>query len=598
MAYFCGIMHMMNYLNIFFKLALIIILAELSIMFVLPSTSLGVQGNLFLTAFVDAGLLILLSAFPVYWFVYKPIVEYFTNKQRDVEMLGEALQGAGDSVVITSPSGDIIYVNTAFTNVTGYSKEEAIGSNSKMLSSSRQGKNFYKKMWRDINEVGEWRGEIWNKRKNGELYPEDLDIRAIKNNKGNIKFFVGVFSDLTEKKAIENALLQSQKLEAIGTLVGGVAHNFNNLLAAISGKAYLAERSLSKEIPDKETSKSLLSDIQNLSQESASLVKQLLTFARETEHDKRCFDIVDATRGAIQTAGLGIYENVEIEVLIPDGEVKVFGDEVHIKQTIINIINNARDAVIESKKKEPRVSVSLGVTKRMNYSHENQCVPACNRTVEINITDNGDGINKIDLNRIFEPFFTTKKDGKGTGLGLSTSIGTIKDHGGEISVKSKLGEFTSFLISLPIDTEEDVVNLDEDKSIVHAKEGGTVLVVDDNENVREVIKGVVLDLGYKVIIANDGVEALEIFKSNQIHIKIVITDIVMPKMDGAELVLNIRKHDRSLPVILMTGYDIDNVVRDDGIVTNNSTVILMKPVEVSILSKKIHDMILYNKKFS
>jgi len=584
----------MNYLNTFLKLAVIITLSELIIMFALSNTVYGIKANL-LTAFIDAAFLLALSSFPVYLFVYKPIFEYFHNKQRDIEMLAEALQGAGDSVVITNPNGDIIYVNTAFTEVTGYSEEEAIGNNPKMLSSGKQGKNFYQKMWRDINEIGEWKGEIWNKRKNNELYPEALDIRAIKSAKGDVKFFVGVFSDLTEKKAIENTLLQSQKLEAVGTLVGGVAHNFNNLLAAISGKAYLAERNMSKESPDKEKSKSLLNDIQSLSHESASLVRQLLTFARETEHDKDYFDIVAATRDAIKTAEFGIYESVQVDVSIPEGEIKVFGDKIYIKQAIINIINNARDAVIASNKKQKTVRITLSLVKKVDCPYESKCKSVCDRAVNINIIDNGDGINKIDFDRIFEPFFTTKEHSKGTGLGLSTAIGTIQDHNGEITVGSKLGEFTDFLICLPIDIEEDVVSFDDKKDIVYAKEKDTVLVVDDNEHVRDIIKSVVLDLGYKVIAAKDGVEAFEKYKENRSDIKIVITDIVMPKMDGAELLLNIRKKSQSLPVIMMTGYDIDNVLKDSNIVTNDYTDILMKPVEVAILSEKIHDMILYNK---
>jgi len=483
-------------------------------------------------------------------------------------------------VLITNPDGEIIYVNSSFSHVTGYSRDEVIGKNPRILSSGKQNRLFYENMWKSIREKGAWKGEMWNKRKNGELYPESLDIRAIHHASGGIKFFVGIFSDLTEKKAIEHALLQSQKLEAVGTLVGGVAHNFNNLLAAITGKAYLAEHSKS---PEK--TKRLNRDIQNLSHESAQLIRQLLTFARETEHEKQHFPVVPLLKEAIKTASIGIPETVTLTTDIANGNWTVYGDAVNIKQSIINIINNARDAVATTKQKN--ITINMRMVERQACTHAQQCDALCAHAVQIEIIDSGEGINSADIDRIFEPFFTTKPPDLGTGLGLSTALGTIQDHGGSLIVESQFSKGTRFLICLPAD-QHAVSDQTDTGSVVNSTANKTILVADDDENVRSTTAQILRSLGYNTICAINGQDALEKFSDHEGQVDLLITDMVMPVMDGAELALKLREHNWQLPVIMMTGYDPSN---SDELLSSQGMVVISKPFDTVALSQCVFEQL-------
>jgi len=525
--------------------------------------------------------ILLLSAYPVYRWVYSPIVQFFISKQRETDMLAEALQDAGDSVVITNPKGDIIYVNESFTQVTGFTREEVFGENPRILSSGKHDKAFYNRMWSSILDKGYWKGELWNKRKNGDLYPEALDIRAVRNGDGLVKFYVGVFSDLTEKKEIESALLQSQKLEAVGTLVGGVAHNFNNLLAAISGKAYLAERSKSKE-----KTKANLRDIQALTFDSAELVRQLLTFARETEHDEQHIPIATMLKEAVKTAQIGIPENVTVKMIVQDNNGVVFGDPVHLKQAIINMINNAKDAVALSETKE--IVIKLQQLSRSECVSSLKCESCPEDVFQIIISDTGIGIGSSEIDRIFEPFFSTKEPGKGTGLGLSTALGTIKDHGGKITVDSQFSKGTTFMICLPVDTSE-LVDEGDTKEVITATTNSSILVVDDEEHVREVTAELLQELGYKVTVAIDGQDALDKYFENHGQFDLIVSDIVMPNMDGADMALRIREHNTLMPVLFITGYDSSQSV--DTILENQNTIVLNKPCSPVELSNNVAQLL-------
>lgn len=533
-----------------------------------------------IAAMIDGSLLVLFAAYPCYIWIYSPLIQSIIEHHRETYMLAEALAGAGDSVIITDPHGKIIYVNKAFTAVTGYSREEAIGQNPNMLSSGKQESAFYQWMWNSLNNKGVWQGELWNRRKNGELYPEALNIRAISNDNGNSLFYVGVFSDLTEKKKIEKALLQTQKMEALGTLVGGVAHNFNNLLAAISGKAYLAERS-------KKESKTLayIREIQELSSESSELIKQLLTFSRKNDHNKQHVYFIPLLKDAIRTARIGIPENVSIKVSIPEYKHPdtVFVDPPHIKQALINIINNARDAIEESDRKE--IHITAHKINRVSCEYSSSCNSVCQKILQVQIRDSGTGINSTDTDQLFDPFFTTKPPGKGTGLGLSTARSIIGAHGGAVNVKSDLSKGTTFSICLPIDEITAPVQ-QKDEKIVRAESNQLVLVVDDDQDVRSVTTQLLNEIGYKTIEAGDGNQAFEQFLTYREQIDLLVTDMVMPHMDGITLTTKIRQYRSTLPVVIMTGYDSYGHL-NEFIAEHKSIILLNKPYTPADFSQRI-----------
>ena len=514
---------------------------------------------------LDSLSLLLLSWYPVYKFVYTPILSGFRREEVHTKMLAEALRGAGDSIVITDKNSNILYVNKSFTDITGYTCQEVIGENPKILSSGKQSKEFYSQMWNSINSNGYWTGELWNRRKNGELYPERLDIRRIGDG-DSVDFYVGVFTDIAEKKAIESALLQSQKIESLGTLVGGVAHNFNNLLAAISGKAFLGKRKADDEVGK------YFGDIQKLSNESAEIIEQLLTFARETEHKKKVAVLVDVLDDAIETVKIGLPEDIVLNLNINDPEhKKAYIDTSSIKQSFINIINNARDAV--RKESIKRIDVTLYVKDNKFY---------------ITISDTGSGISEENINNIFDPFFTTKINGHGTGLGLSTTISTIKEHHGTISVDSEYHQGTTFNMELPVYKGSVTHKTKED--VTYTIKPKTIMVVDDNPNVRSVVVEMLSSEGHRIIEANDGMDAIDKYSKNIDVVDIIVTDVVMPKRNGLNFILDVRKINKKVKVIFISGYDETNHVAVKMLL-NSNTKLMYKPFSPDDLYSTIYDML-------
>jgi len=540
-------------------------------------------------ALLDSMFLILFSIYPLFLWVYKPILIRFQKSQQQIEMLAEALQGAGESVVITDPDGNIIYVNQAFTDITGYTFAEVLGRNPNIMQSGKQDRAFYQRMWQSITTNDKWKGELWNKRKNGELFPESLDVRAIRNENGELKFLVGVFSDLSEQKRMENALIQSQKLEAVGTLVGGVAHNFNNLLAAISGKAYLGHRSAQKLDVNAPFTRHL-EDIQNLAFDASNLVKQLLAFSRESQHDKQDLLFSTLVNKAVETAKIGIPEDIDLNVSIADDTMIVHADPVHLTQAIINLLNNARDAVEHAEPKQIFVRLSRS-TANTKCTHRETCHIHCRDMAILEIEDSGCGINSSDINKLFEPFFSTKPTDKGTGLGLSTAHGIIVSHNGTINVKSTFSKGSTFNICLPLVNQPSspCESLDITRSI-EARHTGTILLADDDLEVRNTMASLLKSLGHDVIQARDGIDAIEQFTSHQDCISLVISDIVMPNKDGIDSVLEMRKKYPELPAIFMTGYK-NKKEATAAVLQNETTVLLHKPFKTVELSNAVERLI-------
>jgi len=354
-----------------------------------------------------------------------------------------AMEQLGESLIITDQHGVIEYVNTSFIQTTGYSFKEAIGSSPNIISSGTQSKALYRDMWETILEGNAWEGRLINRKKDGTLYPTMMSVAPVYY-EGELTNFIAIQQDMSEQTQLEDQLRQAQKMEAIGTLVGGIAHDFNNMLAGITGNLYLAKK-MTTDNP-KLTKK--LENIESLSFRAADMIKQLLTFSRQDAVRMQAMDITSRVYEALNFLRPTIPENILLHEDICDDEMLINGDETQLHQVLMNLVNNARDALEGLETPSITIQLSRFVSDHA-FMQKHDCSKIDNY-VHISIADNGMGISDEHLEHLFEPFFTTKEEGKGTGLGLSMVFGAIETHKGLIEVESKEGEGTTFHIYISL----------------------------------------------------------------------------------------------------------------------------------------------------
>lgn len=379
---------------------------------------------------------------------------------------------------------------------------------------------------------------------------------------------VGTVQDISEIKELELQLFQSQKMEAIGTLVGGIAHDFNNILGAIEGNIYLAKlKSDSREVTAK------LQAVEALERRAADMVSQLLAFARKDVVNLQVIRLNDFLGDAIALAGTAIPERIGLALDICDESLCVKGDLTQLQQVLLNLLNNARDAL--GKRQDGMIrcvlssrAPSTGLRKRFPFLHGEQF--AC-----IEVEDNGNGIEPANIGRIFEPFFTTKDVGEGTGLGLSMVYGVVERAGGALDVQSLPGEGTVFRIYLPLVDEELEETVVHDLGDVVSGRGELVLVVDDEDEVRGTTAEVLRSLGYSVREAENGRKAVEVFTKYRNRVRLVVMDLVMPEMGGIAAAREIRAINARVPIIFATGYDKDRELPQEKMLSNS--IVINKP---------------------
>ncbi|MDX8405064.1 MAG: response regulator [Mariprofundus sp.] len=392
----------------------------------------------------------------------------------------------------------------------------------------------------------------------------------------------GTHQDISERKNMEDQLLQAQKMEAIGTLVGGIAHDFNNTLAAIQGNIYMSRM----ELENQQAVSHNLDNIQALSDNAADVVKQLLSFARKGRVEMGTFSLNSFLKEAYKLAKATIPENIELTFTPCEEELLIHGDAPQLQQMLMNLLNNARDALAHTE--HPAVSCRLNVfTADNDFIQKHQKISAGQRFACLLIHDNGSGIETDILDKVFEPFFTTKGVDEGTGLGLAMVYGAVQSHGGVIEAKSEPDAGTSFYLYLPLN--EGIETLTKNKSAFLPGHGETILLVDDEGSILTTITRVLETLNYHVLSAVDGDSALELFRAHQHNIDLIFTDIIMPKMGGISLARAIRKIDEHVPVIFATGYNKDQVIPPDNKI-HHSTVI-SKPFSLEKVSHLLREML-------
>lgn len=498
--------------------------------------------------------------------------------------LSQAVEQAGESVLITDREGSIEYVNPSFTRITGYSFEDVIGENPRILKSGNQSVEYYEKLWDTITSGKVWHASVINRRKDGSQYPAITSIAPIYNDdNGQITHYVAIQQDMTNYKVLEEEFRQAQKMEALGTLVGGIAHDFNNMLAGMTGNLYLAK----KKVADRPDVLKRLNSVEELSYRAAEMIKQLLAFARKDRVEVKPFGLTSFIQNVSELNRASIPENISFHSEFCSEELVVKGDATQLQQVLMNLLNNAHDAV--SDVPEPMISLTIDEFEADEEFLTTHSEVSGRLFAHLVVKDNGTGISDEVKEHIFEPFYTTKEVGVGTGLGLAMSYGTIESHGGILEVESRPGEGSSFHIYLPLLEEKKIDIEPEEFGEVASGNGELILVVDDNSDVRATSKEVLESLGYRVLEAIDGLQAVEMFASNQNEIALIIMDIVMPRLGGVKAVGRIKALCPDAKVVFATGYDKDETLK--GEMPSDEYSVLSKPYNVMKLSRAIREQL-------
>jgi PAS domain S-box-containing protein len=465
-------------------------------------------------------------------------------------LLIEALESARDGIMITDLQGTFLHVNGALERMTGYSRQEMVGQTPRLFKSSIHAPEFYAEMWRTILRRTSWQGELINRRKDGTLLDASLTISPILDSQGQVTHFVGICRDISEHKQLERQLLQAQKMQSVGTLAGGVAHEFNNLLAGILGYAALGLREPGLTDPLRE----FLQYIVQLSDRAANLTRQLLAFARKPTLSRRPTPVLELLRNTAEMVRRMVSIEIDLEVQADPAEapeLMALADVNQLQQVLVNVALNARDALTKPAPVTFRLRRTV-LAGELPAFPEN--VPPGDYVV-LEVEDPGTGMTPQVLSQALDPFFTTKEVGQGTGLGLPVALGIVQGHQGFLTLASEVGRGTRVSIYLPRLTAP----LDERPEMEPRERvepdhlpGHQILVVDDEQAVLDVVRRFLEIAGHHVACALNGGEALELLNNGQ-PVDLVILDLMIPREEGAVTFQRLRQRQPDLPVLLCTG---------------------------------------------
>jgi PAS domain S-box-containing protein len=502
------------------------------------------------------------------------MVQDITEQVRAEERLRKvslAIEQSPVSVVISDPEGNIEYVNPKFTAVTGYSLEEALGRNPRILSSGEQPKPFYEALWRTLGAGETWEGEFHNRRKDGGLFWEYAKISPIRNAEGTITGYVAVKEDITARKQAEAEhqeltarLQQAQKLESLGALAGGVAHDINNVLAAILSLASAHREGLEAGHP---LAKSL-ETISNACQRGRDVVKGLLYFARKDLDGAGPVDLNVMVRDMVQLLAYTTLKRVQLEMDLQEDLEPIHGDSGALSHALMNLCVNALDAMPHGG--------SLRIRTRS--------LP--DGRIQLAVRDSGQGMDEEIRKRALEPFFTTKAVGKGTGLGLSMVFGTMQAHGGTVEIESEPGQGTEVALTFSPARPEDG-RLPGAEASPSATSALRILLVDDDELIRLAVGPMLEMMGHQVATASDGYEAIHHFEAG-LPVDLVVLDMNMPGLNGSETLDRLLALRPDQAVLMASGYHDQDIrelmAKHPGIHS------LQKPFSVDDIQRKFMDM--------
>ena len=491
------------------------------------------------------------------------------------------IETAGEGVIIRDASDRITFVNQRMADILGYSTDDLLGRHITEIAHAED-QPALDEVLRKRQVASREQFDFRARRKDGSEVWGLVSARPMHNARGELVGALTMFMDITGRKQLEEQLRQAQKMEAVGRLAGGIAHDFNNLLTAIRGHAELLLTELAAENPLRVD----IEEINRAAERASSLTRQLLAFSRRQILQLRVLDLDAVVAEMDKLTRRLIGEDIELVTRLDAAGARIRADRGQLEQVLMNLAVNARDAMPNG----GRLTVDTRVVTLDDAYARTHPGAAPGTYLRLQVADTGTGMDARTLSHVFEPFFTTKGVGEGTGLGLATVYGIIKQSGGYIAVQSEPNAGTTFHIYLPIVNEE--IDAAREAPVATSGDGAgqTVLLVEDEDAVRSLASRILRKRGYQVLEARDGFDAVRLSDSYGGFIHVLLTDVVMPRMGGRELVERLRPMRPGMRVLYMSGYT-DDALLHHGVVTGSGTWFLEKPFTPSGLAEKLREVI-------
>ena len=495
--------------------------------------------------------------------------------------LSAAIEQAAEGVIIADVQGWILYVNPAFEQMSGYKGGQVVGQRMHFLNSDKQDAAVFREMQAAIHAGKVWHGQLVMKKKDDTLLTVELTVTPVRDEQGEIVNYVGLHRDVTRELQMEEQRRQSQRMEAVGLLAGGIAHDFNNLLTAITGFAGLAQLQLKPDNPARE----LVDMVLDSGWRAADLVRQLLIFSRRQDVKPETMDLNSILTGTGKLLQRTIGEHVQMQISPATDLWPVKVDPTQFEQVIINLAVNARDAM-------PDGGVLTIETANIVLNAGDAAAHLGARPGEyvlLAVSDTGAGMSAEVRSHIFEPFFTTKAMGQGTGLGLATVYSIVQQAGGHIGVYSQEGQGTVFKIYLPRAAQAAAPVTRDEQADGLPRGTETVLLTEDELAVRELAALALEEQGYRVLRAADGYEALRLAGEHGGEIRLLLTDVIMPGMNGKVLAEQMAQAWPGIRTLFMSGYA-DSMVARHGLL-EPGVALIEKPFSLADLTRKVREVL-------
>lgn len=518
--------------------------------------------------------------------VFRDITER-KRVERQSALLAHTLRSAKDCISVTDRENRILFVNESFASTYGYEESELLGKDISIVWASPESPGRFGEVLPATLQGG-WHGELTNRRKDGTEFQVEVWTSVVRDEQGEPIALVGIARDITDRRRFEEQMRQVQKMDSIGTLAGGIAHDFNNILAIILGHAAMLDRANGDPGQIKRRADAISAAVQR----GADLVRQILVFARKSGVKLEPVNINDTITELSGMLRDTFPRTIEIVLDLDRSLPVMMMDHTQLHQALLNLCVNGRDAMMDNGSTELvagvlaiKTSVVNGTELQHRFAEATDGRYAC-----IAVSDTGAGMDSKVRRKIFEPFFTTKETGKGTGLGLAVVYGIVQSHRGHVEVRSEPGRGSSFLVYLPFPADHPIVKESQPSSGGVVRGGSeTILLVEDEIELLTVMKVAMEGKGYMVLTAQDGIEAVDAYKQNADQIALVLSDVGLPKLDGAALFSRLKGFDPGINFMLASGYLSPSLKSD--LLQSGVKAFIQKPYDPQEVLRTIRDII-------